>query len=261
MIIRFGTLNMPSAYHALRISLGAVFFLLCSQALWAASANQNTEMDKLQNVLQERLGDNVVDAIAPSPVPGLYEIMIGPRIFYVSADGRYLLNGSLKDMTTGKDLTEEKMAVARRRAVDAVGENNMLVFGNGDEKYTVDVFTDVDCGYCRKLHSQIEDYNKEGIRIRYMFYPRAGLNSSSAEKAVSVWCSDDRKQAMTLAKQGQQIPRKVCENPVSEHYHLGQLVGVRGTPALVLEDGRLLSGYLPPKKLRRRLDALAATAR
>ena len=218
------------------------------------------DTDKILDTVEERLGGLRPDSIAPSPVPGLYEIMVGPRVFYVSGDGRYFISGTLKDLVTGQDLTEQRASKARRAAVDAVGEDKMLVFGQGNEKYTVDVFTDIDCGYCRKLHSQIDEYNKQGIRIRYLFYPRAGLRSASAQKAETVWCSKDRHSAMTKAKQGEALASKSCDNPVQEHYYLGQAVGVRGTPAMLLQNGKMIPGYVPPKKLRARLDALSKTA-
>jgi thiol:disulfide interchange protein DsbC len=116
------------------------------------------------------------------------------------------------------------------------------------------VFTDIDCGYCRKLHSQIKDYDRQGIQIRYLFYPRAGMDSESARKAEAVWCAKDRHQAMSDAKRGKSVSYRRCDNPVREHYLLGQAVGVTGTPALVLENGELIPGYIPPNRLRRLLD-------
>ena len=131
----------------------------------------------------------------------------------------------------------------------------MIVFGSGKEKHVIDVFTDIDCGYCRKLHSQIDQYNKEGIEVRYMSYPRAGVNSESGRKAISVWCADDRKKAISEAKQGNPVEEKTCDNPVAEQFALGRVVGVSGTPALVLENGELIPGYVPPKRLRQLLDS------
>jgi len=122
------------------------------------------------------------------------------------------------------------------------------------------VFTDIDCGYCRKLHADMDKYNAQGIRVRYLFYPRAGLRSESYRKAVSVWCADDRKAAMTAAKTGRPLPARSCVNPVADQYNLGRQLGVRGTPALVLEDGEIIPGYVPPDKLRTMLDDRQAVA-
>ena len=125
----------------------------------------------------------------------------------------------------------------------------MVVFAGDKADHTVTVFTDIDCGYCRKLHSQIDEYEDEGIRVRYVFYPRAGVKSESYKEAVSVWCSEDRNKAMTEAKAGRLMEEKTCDNPVQSHMELGELLGISGTPAIVLDNGDLVPGYVPPKRL------------
>jgi thiol:disulfide interchange protein DsbC len=192
------------------------------------------------------------DSIRPAPMEGLYEVLYGPRVFYVSADGRYLIQGNLIDLRTQENLTEKTSSKARLDALAKVGEEHMVIFAPPaaiQSKHTITVFTDIDCGYCRKLHSEIEGYNKLGVRVRYLFFPRAGMGSPSYEKAVSVWCADDRNKAMTEAKQGKPIDNRQCENPVGQHLMLGEMMGVNGTPALVLEDGELLPGYVSPDRL------------
>jgi len=221
----------------------------------AETASADATIDKIRTVLAKRLGDVDLDNIQASPVPGLYEVLIGARLYYVSADGRYFIQGKMNDLETGQDLTEVKVSAARKKLIDAVDEKDKIVFGTGKEKHTINVFTDVDCGYCRKLHSQIDQYNKEGIEVRYMAYPRAGVNSEAGRKMVSVWCADDRKKAMNDAKQGKIPEAKTCDNPVAEEFALGRVVGVTGTPALVLENGELIPGYIPPTRLRNLLDA------
>ena len=130
-----------------------------------------------------------------------------------------------------------------------MGEDSMIIFGKDTLKHTVTVFTDIDCGYCRKLHNEIKKYNKLGIRIRYMFYPRAGIGSDSFKKAEAVWCSKDRAKALTQAKNGIKVTSKKCDNLVAQHYAMGNLIGIRGTPALVLEDGSVVPGYIPAARL------------
>jgi thiol:disulfide interchange protein DsbC len=230
-------------------------FFLVSTVL---AVESDPAIAKIRAELAKKLGDISLDSIEASPVPGLYEVLMGARLYYVSADGRYFIQGKMTDIETGTDLTEAKVSVARKKLIDNVGEDKMIVFGKGDEKYTINVFTDIDCGYCRKLHSQIDDYNDKGIRVRYLFYPRAGVNSESGRKAVSVWCADDRKKALSKAKQGKALAQKNCSNPVADQYALGKIVGVTGTPALVLENGELIPGYIPPARLRRLLDAKAS---
>ncbi len=241
---------IPAVRHLL---LGVVLFTAGTAS--AAEATSDPAIEKIRAVLAKRLGDINLDNVQASPVPGLYEVLIGARLYYVSADGRYFIQGKMTDLETGKDLTEEKVSAARKKLIDAVDEKDKIVFGTGKEKHVIDVFTDIDCGYCRKLHSQVDQYNKEGIEVRYMAYPRAGVNSESGRKAISVWCADDRKKAMSEAKQGKSVEEKTCDNPVAEQFTLGRVVGVSGTPALVLENGELIPGYVPPKRLRQLLDA------
>jgi len=196
-----------------------------------------------------------LDGVTAAPLPGLYEVTLGPRLFYVSEDGRYLIQGNLIDIESRENLTETKQAKAKKEAVEAMGEDKMVIFAPEKPAHTITVFTDIDCGYCRKLHREIEDYKKEGIAVRYLFYPRAGVGSPSYDKAVSVWCADDRNQAMTDAKTGKEVENRTCENPVQEHMALGKAMGVTGTPAIVLEDGEMLPGYVPAKRMAKFLTA------
>jgi thiol:disulfide interchange protein DsbC len=189
------------------------------------------------------------DKVEPSALPGLYEVSYGPTVVYVSSDGRFLLKGDLVNVKSGHNYTRERRRELRRERMASVKAEDMVVFGPDDAKYTVDVFTDIDCPYCVRLHRQMAEYNRLGIRIRYLAFPRAGVPSSSYDKWVSVWCSDDRQSAMSRAKSGMQIPEKKCDNPVEKQFALGRSVGVRGTPSLILEDGELVPGYVPPSEL------------
>jgi thiol:disulfide interchange protein DsbC len=180
---------------------------------------------------------------------------MGPEVIYVSSDGKYMLQGRLIDLENREDLTEPRRAAARKEAVAKIGEDNMVIFAPDDYKHTVTVFTDIDCGYCRKLHREIADYEAEGVRIRYVFFPRAGLGSDSYKKAVAVWCSDDRRKALTDAKAGKDIEAKSCKNPVKDHMKLGELLGVTGTPSILLETGEMVPGYVPAKRLAALLEA------
>lgn len=218
-------------------------------------ASQAGEISQVRERLGKLFPGAKLDKIQESPVAGLYEVVVGPKVVYISADGRYLVQAEIIDLETQKNLTEPRQNLAQREAIDAVGEENMLIFGGDDLKHTMTVFTDIDCGYCRKLHGEMDAYNNAGIRVRYLFFPRAGRGSDSYKKAVSSWCSEDRKEAFTQAKAGADIPETSCENPVDEHMALGQLLNVRGTPALILEDGQLLPGYIPAARLGAFLNA------
>ncbi|OGT90407.1 MAG: disulfide bond formation protein DsbC [Gammaproteobacteria bacterium RIFOXYA12_FULL_61_12] len=204
---------------------------------------------KLLERLQQMMPGVKPDSVSPSAIPGLSEVVIGPRVVYMTNDGRYLLQASIIDLDNEKNITEPRRQKAVSDAVDKVGEENMVVFGDKKAAHTVTVFTDIDCGYCRKLHKEMESYNKEGIRIRYLFYPRSGMHSPSYVKAVSVWCAPDRNKAMTTAKADGKVEPKDCTNPVADHMRLGEMIGVQGTPAMVLPGGEVLPGYVPADKL------------
>ncbi len=196
------------------------------------------------------------DLIEETPYKGLYEVVYGSDIFYLSENGRYLFQGDMVDLTTQNNLTEARRTKGRLKLMDTVALDTRISFKpqGGAPVHVVDVFTDVDCFYCQKLHNEMADYLNEGIEIRYLAFPRAGVGSHSYEKIVSVWCAKDQKAVMTLAKNKQQPEKRECDNPVKEHMELGRQIGVSGTPALVFSDGTLMPGYLPASQLRKILD-------
>ena len=190
------------------------------------------------------------DDLRATPVPNLYEMTRGSEIAYVTTDGKYAISGDMIDLTRNSDLTETRRRDIRAQQIGAIPESDMIVFGPSNPKYTVTVFTDVDCAYCRELHRQIGEYNRLGIRVRYIFYPRTGPNTESWTKAEEVWCSSNRNEALTRAKRDQPLAAKPCaNNPVARTYTLGQDFGLQGTPAIVLADGEMIGGYLGPNEL------------
>jgi thiol:disulfide interchange protein DsbC len=236
-------------------------FAAAALMLGAGSLVASPDAD-IKASLAQVVPDVKIDSIHPSPVKGLYEVLVGTQLMYVTGDGRYFVDGRIVDLKTREDLTEPRLAGVRKKLVDGVGESEMVVFEpSAKTQHTVTVFTDIECGYCRKLHSQIAEYGKEGIRVRYMFFPRAGKGSPAYKEAISVWCagdSDQRRSALTAAKAGKTIDEKTCENPVDEHMAIGAELGLRGTPAIVTETGELIPGYVEPKRLAARLDAQSA---
>ena len=218
---------------------------------WAATEQ---EADDMARIL-EAFPDISADEVRPSPMAGIYEISLGSRMAYISADGRYLIQGDLYDVTTEKNLTEDRRMAARLYSLDNVSESSMIIFGSGDAVHTVTVFTDIDCGYCRKLHRQIDEYNEMGIRVRYLFFPRSGPQTSSWFKAEEVWCADDRNTALTNAKGGAEIDSTDCgATPVAEHYELGRTFGIQGTPAIIADTGEMIPGYVSPDELLKYLE-------
>ena len=189
------------------------------------------------------------EQLVQSPIPGLLEIRIGSKIAYLSADGRYLVQGEIIDLTNDVNVTAERRGSARRDVLAGVDEKDMVIFAPAKYRDTVTVFTDIDCGYCRRMHGEMAEYNKRGISVEYLFFPRSGVGGESYDKAVSVWCATDRNKAMDNAKAGGKLESKTCDNPVAADYELGQSVGVNGTPAVYTRDGTQLGGYLPPEQL------------
>ena len=232
-------------------SIKIAVLLLASVAFSVANADENT----IKQALTKAMPSIKVDSIKPSEIKGLYEVIMGTNIYYVSDDAKYLLQGRLVDLASRTDLTEAKLSGTRKLALEKLGTDKMIVFKPKIGKYKVFVFTDIDCGYCRKLHSEIDQYLVQGISIQYLFFPRAGKGSDSYNKAVSVWCSDDRNAALTAAKKDQTLPAKTCVNPVDEHMQLAADFDVKGTPMIVTEKGNVFPGYLPAKQLVEALES------
>ncbi len=228
-------------------------FLLLLPLLWLAPA-QAGEIDDLKQQLKQNLPDINFDSLQAVDDTGLYEAVINGEIIYFTADGRYVFQGELVSLESKTNLTEQRRVSLRKGIIDGLDEKDMIIFEPDEVEHTLTVFTDIDCVYCRKMHSQIEQYQDLGIRIRYMAYPRGGIGSESYDDAVTVWCHDDRLDAMTRAKDGEELDAKTCNNPVEAEFNIGRQLGVQGTPALFLESGQMLPGYVPPERLKTILD-------
>ena len=220
-------------------------FLLMSSSL-VAGDEVAAFRERLKKILPPSA---VLSDVAQTPVPGVYEVTIGNRTVYAYGSGDFLLVGEMFDLVRDVNLAEEKHAEQLSEAIAGMPTDKMIVIGPDNAKRYVTVFTDVDCGYCRRLHRDVPALNAAGLEIRYLMFPRAGLGSKSYDTSVSVWCAEDQVDAITRAKLGQAIESRTCENPVAEHYRLGQQVGVAGTPTIILDNGRIVPGYLPPQTL------------
>ncbi|GLP95549.1 bifunctional protein-disulfide isomerase/oxidoreductase DsbC [Paraferrimonas sedimenticola] len=222
--------------------------------LMSAQAATDGDADlALKNQLQQRLNIQI-ESIEPAPVEGLLEVMSDRGLLYVTSDGSKMFYGQIYQLDDMTNLTEKKMGAARLRQLSPF-EQDMIVYKAKNEQHVVTVFTDITCGYCRKLHKQMDEYNELGITVRYLAFPRGGLNSQSHQELSSVWCADNQRSAMDSAKSGGKIASKTCQNSVDRQFALGQRFGVNGTPAMVLSDGSLVPGYQPPEQLKRVLDA------
>lgn len=233
----------------------SLFSFAFSFALCAGCASaEDPQLEKVRKAVAAKLPGITAADIAPSPVPGLYQVHKGSDYGYVTSDGRYLVRGDLLDLSTDENLTEKEREGARLSVLKKFGPDQIIEFAAANPKHVITIFTDIDCGYCRKLHAEMADYNQQGISVRYLFYPRMGPNTPSFDQAKSVWCSKDRKEALTQAKAGRHINAPTtCKNPVQAQYDAGDALGINATPMMVLDDGELVRGYVPAATLAARL--------
>ena len=236
--------------------LAAVILLIAGIAHAQEPAADSPEA-QLSAHLSTMMRGQKPDSVTESPIPGLYQVAYGTNVFYMTADGRYLVDGAMIDLSNRNNLTETARAEGRVEAMKDVKREDMIVFPAEDERHVITVFTDIDCPYCQKLHDEVPQLNERGVTVQYMMFPRAGVGSASFNKAVSAWCADDAQQALTDAKARKPIEEKACDNPVRDQMALGEAVGVTGTPAIVLENGQLIPGYRPAKELADALDLQA----
>lgn len=209
--------------------------------------------ERLKQLVQ---GDVSKVEITPTSLKGLYQIQLGLTVVYMSADGKYMLNGNMLDLENDKNLTKMAQAKVRKAAMAKVDKSGMIVYPAKNEKHSITVFTDIDCPYCKKLHREIPDLNKAGISVRYVAYPRSGVRdrrtgqlTKSYQTMVSVWCADDKAKMMDDAMVGIPPEVKSCDNPVQEHMMHAQMLEVNGTPNIIFENGDLYPGYVPAKEL------------
>jgi thiol:disulfide interchange protein DsbC len=213
----------------------------------------------IRAVIAKKFPDMTIDEIRPSPMKEVYEVVMAGDIAYVSADGRFLIAGDMYEIDSRTNLTEAGRQKSRVAALAKLDESEMIVFKPAKVKHTITVFTDVECGYCRKLHSEVAQLNERGVQVRYLAYPRSGPGTDDWRKMEAVWCSKDRKNAITEAKAGRAVKSQQCATPVAKQFKLGEQLGVRGTPAIFTKNGDYIGGYLTPDQMIKELDRLSAT--
>jgi len=235
------------------IALSAMLVIVAPPVV---AAGDSAELEQVRARVSDVFDEIEPQHVMTSPVDGWYMIRKGAVVVYISGDGRYLLQGDLIDLDTQVNLSEQSRDEARKEMMSAIPQEHMIIFSPEEVKYSISVFTDVDCTYCRRLHSQINEYLEQGIQVRYLLYPRNGPRSASWVKAEQVWCADDRNEALTLAKLDKEFQTRDCDaSMISTHYLMGQDVGLRGTPAIVFENGQLVSGYVSALRLSEQLAA------
>jgi len=228
--------------------------LITLVSIFPVLADESSDVKAIKKVFSEILPGNKTDSIKVSALNGLYEVVYGAQVLYMSGDGRYVIQGDLIDLKDRTNITEATRSVQRSKLVSSIKDETSIIFSPEKVKHTITVFTDIDCGYCRKLHREMDQYLAQGIKVRYLAFPRSGVDTKSYYKAVTVWCSDDKQAALTAAKSGTKQENKTCENPVQEHMKLAEQFGVSGTPTIVFNNGEVVPGYVPAERLTRMLE-------
>lgn len=230
-----------------RLRLRCLFSLLIFICLLAdrSLANEPT-IEEVKRNLSKILPIDKEATINKSPISELFEVTVGGKVFYVSTDLNYFVRGDLIDLRSKKNLTEQVRRSFRARKFASIERGKLITFTSTDKyrKAEIYVFTDIDCGYCRKFHLEVPALNDAGVTVHYLAFPRKGIDSFSSKKSESVWCSVNSEEALTNAKLGRRIKTKACENPIIEQFQLGLEIGVMGTPAVYSSDGLELGGYL-----------------
>jgi len=241
-----------------RTLLSLVTLMVCTGCAQAGES----ELEKVRKNVSGKVPGISAEMVTPSAAPGLYQVRRGQEFGYVTSDGRYLILGDMIDLVTGEEITEQQRGDARRTLLQQFGPDEVIEFAPKNPKYIITVFTDIDCGYCRKLHAEMAQYHAQGIGVRYLFYPRSGPKTPSFEQAKAVWCSANRNEALTQAKLGKHINAPTsCPNPVQRQFEAGEALGVNATPTLILPDGEVVRGYVRAAPLAARLAGGGKTAR
>lgn len=218
-----------------------------------ANAAQDSKVEVVKSAIKKNFPELTVDKVKVSPVAGVYEIHSGAEIFYITQDGNYILFGGLLDVKTKKNLTENAKNGLRKKVIAALPDNTFITYKAKNPKYSVIIFTDIDCPYCRKIHNEVPKYNAKGITVKYAAFPRAGMDSESYNKAVSVWCSKHPQKDLDDAKLHPdtfKYEKKHCmDNPVPRSLDVVQQLHINGTPSIVLENGYIIPGYATDEQL------------
>lgn len=220
--------------------------------LFSSQASQAGPKE-IRQQLQQSMPGLEVKSIRKSPIKGLYEVEVGMQIAYASSDGKHLVIGKIIKVKNKENLTEKRQQEVLADMVNALPGDMMITIKPKKVQRTITVFTDVDCPYCAKLHAEVPKLTKAGVSVQYLLYPRNGPASPTFRKSVSVWCAEDRIKAIGMAKRGEKIDYKECENPVMKNYSLGRHIGITGTPTIIFDNGKMLGGYLPAEKIIQRL--------
>ena len=232
-----------------RAAKGALVAVLAG-GLSAGALAEPMDEAAIRRHLEQELPQFPLDVIRPAPTPGMYEVLAGSEVWYITDDGKHLFEGNIYDLRSKRNLTESVRKEVRANVLAKYDSGSLLVYPpRGAPRHTITVVTDIDCVFCQRLHAHIEEFAAMGVEVRYLLSPRAGVDSGSFQKAVSVWCADDRQEALTRAKRREDIESRECANPVEEHMQIALALGTQSTPTIFSQDGTMVRGYRSPREL------------
>jgi len=232
-----------------------MFHSFIAALLIAASTVAHAAEDPYKNLrgmLSKNFPGVEISGFKATGMPNILEFNLGAQVLYVSKDGHYLFQGDIYDLVKQVNLTEQSEQISRVATLEKLGDDNMLAYTPENQKRFITVFTDIDCPYCRRLHEEVDQYLEKGIGVRYLFLPFKG--KKSFDKSVSVWCSKNPQKSMTNAKQGRRVRNATCDHPINEHMAIGRDLGIRGTPAIILDNGEMVPGYRPVKDIEKMMN-------
>lgn len=216
---------------------------------FAGVALAASDMAAVKKQLEANMPDIKIETVNATPVPGLFEVTVEGQLIYLTADGRYMVHGDIYDRQTTVNLSDAARGKVRLKVLNTIPDSQTIVFGPKKAAHTLTIFTDSSCGFCRKLHQEVPELNKQGVKVRYMLFPRAGPGTANFRELQSVWCADNQQDAMNKVKAGQSVPPKVCKDPIEQHMDIAQNLGLTGTPYMLTETGAVINGYRPAAQL------------
>jgi thiol:disulfide interchange protein DsbC len=229
--------------------LAITIILLTNYAL----ADVSVVVNKLKPFFPEIKAEN----ISPSQLDGYYEVILTDPfidVMYISIDGKYVIQGAVTDLELMTNISTNRINSIKLNILESISDSDKIVFKAKEEKYVINVFTDVDCPYCAKLHANMRQMNDLGITVKYLASPLEQLHPNAQSAMEKIWCAEDRELAMHNYKSKRYLPDSPdCINPVSEQLAISKQLGVNGTPSIFFENGTNLPGYLPPNDILNRI--------
>jgi len=223
----------------------------CSYAANEATLSPSS-MEKLHNI-----GLNI-EHVENSPVSGVFTVVSKEGISYATENGDYIFTGNLFKVN-GQDVENVTESALLKGVQNFANNTQTIDYKSPNEKYVIAIFTDITCGFCQKLHHDIAEYLRAGISIKYLAYPRMGLNSVVSKNMASIWCSSEPKKAFDEAMKDNVLPNnkpsKECRELIAAQFDMGSTMQLKGTPTSITLKGKpfVFTGYVTPESMAKQL--------